>query len=77
MHYLCIKYMKNYKGLLTLIELAPSPYFSTINVYLEDINVFVRFDDIPSLTVANIKEKPKCHGPTDGKTHERTARQTT
>ena len=44
---------------MTLVELAPSPYFSMINVYLEDINVFARFDEIPSLPVENIKEKPK------------------
>ena len=44
---------------------APSPYFSIINVYLEDINVFARFDEIPSLPVENIKEKPKT-SQTDG-----------
>ena len=41
---------------ITLTELALSPYFSIINVYLEDINVFARFDEIPSLPVENIKE---------------------
>ena len=36
-----------------LIELAPSPYFSItcINVHLVDINVFAKFDEIPSLPV--------------------------
>ena len=34
---------------VTLKELAPSPYFSTINVHLVDINVFVKFYEIPSL----------------------------
>ena len=44
------------------IELAPSPYFSIINVYLVDINMFAKFDEIPSLPVQVIKEKPKCCG---------------
>ena len=30
-------------------ELAPSPYFSIINVHLVDINVFAKFYEIPSL----------------------------
>ena len=41
------------------------PYFSIINVYLEDINVFARFDEIPTLLVENIKEEPKCHRRTE------------
>ena len=45
---------------ITLTELAPSPYFSIINVHLVDINVFAKFDEIPSLPVQVIKEKPKC-----------------
>ena len=45
---------------ITLTELAPGPYFSIVNVYLGDINVFTRFDEIQSLPVENIKEKPKC-----------------
>ena len=28
---------------ITLTELAPSPYFSIINVHLVDINVFAKF----------------------------------
>ena len=45
-----------------ITELAPSPYFSIIiNVNLVDINVFVKFDEIPSLPVQVIKENPKCH----------------
>ena len=46
----------------TLTELAPSPYFSIINVHLVDINVFAKSDEIPSEPVEVIKEKPKCHG---------------
>ena len=37
------------KGNITLKELAPRPYFSIINVYLVDINVFAKFYEIPSL----------------------------
>ena len=52
-----MSWAKNYKG---LSELAPSPYFSIINVHLMDINVFTKSDEIPSLPVQAIKEKPKC-----------------
>ena len=38
-------------------ELVPSPYFSIINVHLVDINVFAKFDKLPSLPVQVIKEK--------------------
>ena len=47
---------------ITLTELAPSPYFSVINVHLVDINQFIKFDEIPSLRVQIIKEKTKCRG---------------
>ena len=43
-----------------LTELVPSPYFSMTNVHLVDINVFEKFDEIPSLPVQVINEKPKC-----------------
>ena len=36
---------------ITLTELAPSPYFSIINVHHVDINPFTKFDEIPSLRV--------------------------
>ena len=36
---------------ITLTELAPSPYFSIINVHLVDINVFSKADEIPSVPV--------------------------
>ena len=44
---------KELQRAITLIELAPSPYFSItcINVHLVDINVFAKFDEIPSLPV--------------------------
>ena len=46
------------KELQTLTELAPSPYFSIINVQLVDINVFAKFYEIPSLPFQDT-EKPK------------------
>ena len=49
-------------------RIGPYPSFSIINVYLEDINVFARFDEIPSLPVENIKKKTKGCGWTDGQT---------
>ena len=51
---------KELQRAITLTELAPSPYFSIINVHLVDINVFAKSDEIPSLPVQVIKEKPKC-----------------
>ena len=35
---------------------------SNTNVHLVGINVFTTFDEIPSLPVQDIKEKPKCCG---------------
>ena len=34
-------------------ELAPSPYFSIINVHLVDINMFAKFYEIQSLHVTS------------------------
>ena len=42
---------KKLQRAITLTELAASPYFSIINVHLVDINVFAKFDEIPSLPV--------------------------
>ena len=42
---------KELQRAITLTELAPSPYFSITNVHLVDINVFAKFDEIPSLLV--------------------------
>ena len=50
------------KGNNSIAELSPSPIFSIINVHLVDINVFAKSDEIPSLPVQVIKEKPKCCG---------------
>ena len=49
---------KELQSAITLTELSPSPYFSIINVHLVDINVFAKSDEIPSLNVQVIKEKP-------------------
>ena len=50
---------KELQKAITLTELAPSPYFSIINVHLVDINVFAKSDEFPSLPVQVIKEKTK------------------
>ena len=50
---------KELQRAITLTELAPSPYFSIINVHLVHINVFAKSDEIHSLPVQLIKEKPK------------------
>ena len=42
-----------------LTELAPSSYFSIINVHLVDINMFVKFFEIPPLPFQDI-EIPMC-----------------
>ena len=41
-------------------RIGPSPFLLTKNVHLVDIKVFAKFDEIPSLHVPDIKEKPKC-----------------
>ena len=51
---------KELQRAITLTELAHSSYFSIINVHRVDINVFAKSDEIPSLPVQVIKEKPKC-----------------
>ena len=47
---------------ITLTELVPSLFYSNTNVHLVDINMFAKFDEIPSFPVQDIKEKPKCCG---------------
>ena len=41
---------------ITLTELAPSPYFFIISIYLVDMNVFSMFDEILSMTLQDIQE---------------------
>ena len=58
-HHFLFKILKKNKNVvdkelqraITLTELAPSPYFSIINVHLVDINVFAKSDEIPALPV--------------------------
>ena len=52
---------KELQRAITLIELAPSPNFSIINVHPMDINVFAKFYEIPSLPFQDIG-KLKCCG---------------
>ena len=59
-------YIKSYIELqreITLIGLAPSPYFFVLSICLEYINMFARFDENPAMTLQDIKET-KCYGRT-------------
>ena len=48
---------------ISLIELAPSPYFFVLSICLAYIKVFARFDENPAMTLQDIKET-KCYGRT-------------
>ena len=52
---------------ITLIELAPSPYFFVKSICLAYMNIFARFDENPAKTLQNIKET-KRYGRTDAHT---------
>ena len=52
---------------ITLIELAPSPYFFVSSICLAYMNMFARFDENPAMTLRVIKET-KRYGQTDGRT---------
>ena len=41
---------------ITLIELAPSPYFCVQSICLAYMNMFARFDENPVMTFQDIKE---------------------
>ena len=41
---------------ITLIELAPSPYFFVKCICLVYMNMFAKFDEIPAMTLQDIKE---------------------
>ena len=63
-------YIKSHLELLreiTLIELAPSPYFFVLSICLAYMNMFARFDENPAMTLQDIKET-KRYGRTDGRT---------
>ena len=59
MHYHSI-YIYKHKSYLqseiTLIELAPSPYFIVKSICLVDMNMFGRFGAISAMTLEDIKE---------------------
>ena len=52
---------------ITLIELAPSPYFFVESICLAYMNMFARFDENPAVTLRFIKET-KRYGRTDART---------
>ena len=56
---------------ITLIELAPSPYFFVLSIFLAYMNMFARFDENPAMTLQDIRET-KCYGRTDAHTDGRT-----
>ena len=56
---------------ITIIELAPSPYFFVLSICLAYMNMFARFDENPAMTLRVIKET-KRYGRTDARTHTRT-----
>ena len=76
---ICIKpYIKSHLELqreITLIELAPSPYFFVSSICLSYMNMFARFDENPAMTLQDIKET-KRYGWTHGHMHRRAHRQT-
>ena len=49
---------------ITLIELAPSPYFFVFSICLAYMNMFARFDENPAMNLQVIKET-KRYGRTD------------
>ena len=53
---------------ITLIKLAPSPYFFIYSICLAYMNMFARFDENPAMTLQDIK-KTKRYGRTDARTH--------
>ena len=52
---------------ITLIELAPSPYFFVLSICLAYMIMFARFDENPAITLQDIKETKRY-----GRTHTRT-----
>ena len=60
---------------ITLIELAPSPYFFVLSICLAYMNMFARFDENPAMTLQDIKET-KRYGRTHRRKHTRTHAQT-
>ena len=65
------KAIKNYKREITPIVLAPSPYFFISSICLVHMNVFAKFNEIPSKILQDIKET-KPYGHTSGRSVGRT-----
>ena len=61
---------------ITLIELAPSPYFFVLSICHVYMNMFAMFDENPAMTLQDIKET-KRYGRTHARTHTRTHARTT
>ena len=61
---------------ITLLELAPSPYFFVLSICLAYMNMFARFDENPAMTLQDINET-KRYGLTDGRMHTHTHARTT
>ena len=55
---------------ITLIELAPCPYFFVESICLAYMNMFARFDENRAKTLQDILET-KCYGRTDVRTHRK------
>ena len=53
---------------ITLIELAPSPYFFALSICFAYMNMFARFDENPAMTLQDIKETRR-YRRTDARTH--------
>ena len=69
-------YLKSHLELqreITLIELAPCPYFFVLSICLAYMKMFARFDENPVMTLQDIKET-KRYGRTDARTDGRTDR---
>ena len=54
---------------ITLIELAPSPYFFVLSICLAYMNMFARFDENQAMTQDIKKKKNATDGQTDPRTH--------
>ena len=59
----CVKSHLELQREITPIELAPGPYFFIRSICLIDMNMFSSFDEIPTMTLQDIKET-KCYGRT-------------
>ena len=57
---------------ITLIELAPSPYFFVSSICLVYMNMFTRFDENPAMTLQVIKKQNVTDGRMNRRTHART-----